>query len=405
MRTRASLPVRPSAGHSGATLTEVLMSLLVFSVGIVSVFTLFPISILQSIRATQLTNTRILYDNVQALAKARPEYWRTAASWEANKIYGTGARIWTGSLVYVAEDPGGTSGTWEPTWGGATVVDNGITWNRDDTPPSPYVVDPLGRVADPNFGPRFGKYGDSHDDPAVGIVRPNIGTRLGMTTAQLQAAFVLPDSWSVAFEAVPSGISGTTVSFPTSIDLSAVNATYRVVVISANLRKSAVRNVATAPTGNTITLNSALPTDLNELDEVSTVRLEYFNSRYTWLLSVSPLGRQCVIFFNRSFNPDDEHVYPYTINDAAGDRVTLNGIDWTTPKPLIREGNFVFDTVTCRWHRMIDVSITGSSATVVLDRGLEGAHESADPSDDSVTLPTAFGGLIFMPGIVHVFDL
>jgi hypothetical protein len=51
--------------RTGATLTEVLMSLLIMSVGIVSVITIFPISLLRSIQATQLTNARLLRTNTE----------------------------------------------------------------------------------------------------------------------------------------------------------------------------------------------------------------------------------------------------------------------------------------------------------------------------------------------------
>jgi len=53
------------AGRSAATLTEVLMSLLVMSIGIVSVITMFPIAVLRSIQATQLTNSRMMTQNTE----------------------------------------------------------------------------------------------------------------------------------------------------------------------------------------------------------------------------------------------------------------------------------------------------------------------------------------------------
>ena len=48
----------PTQSHpsSGSTLSEVLISLLVMSIGVVSLATLFPVSVLRSIQATQLTN-------------------------------------------------------------------------------------------------------------------------------------------------------------------------------------------------------------------------------------------------------------------------------------------------------------------------------------------------------------
>lgn len=58
--------------RSGATLTEVLMAILILGVGVVSVFTLFPISILRAIQATQNTNAKILKYQAEELVRATP---------------------------------------------------------------------------------------------------------------------------------------------------------------------------------------------------------------------------------------------------------------------------------------------------------------------------------------------
>ena len=53
------------AARRGATLVEVLMSLMVMGIGIVSVVTMFPIAALRSIQATQLTNAKMLRKNAE----------------------------------------------------------------------------------------------------------------------------------------------------------------------------------------------------------------------------------------------------------------------------------------------------------------------------------------------------
>lgn len=57
----------------GVTLTEVLMSMLIMSIGVSSVAVLFPISVLRSVQATQLTNAAILMTNAKALVQMRKE--------------------------------------------------------------------------------------------------------------------------------------------------------------------------------------------------------------------------------------------------------------------------------------------------------------------------------------------
>ena len=53
----------------GVTLTEVLMSLMIMSIGISSVAVLFPLSMLRSLQATQLTNAALLKMNVELILK------------------------------------------------------------------------------------------------------------------------------------------------------------------------------------------------------------------------------------------------------------------------------------------------------------------------------------------------
>lgn len=61
------------SARDGVTLTEVLMSLMIMSIGVSAVAVLFPISVLRSVQATQLTNSAILKYNVEALIQMRPE--------------------------------------------------------------------------------------------------------------------------------------------------------------------------------------------------------------------------------------------------------------------------------------------------------------------------------------------
>jgi prepilin-type N-terminal cleavage/methylation domain-containing protein len=57
--------VKPQS-HRGVTLVEVLMSLMIMSIGMSAVAVLFPISVLRSIQATQLTNAAILKHKAEA---------------------------------------------------------------------------------------------------------------------------------------------------------------------------------------------------------------------------------------------------------------------------------------------------------------------------------------------------
>ncbi len=52
--------------RKGVTLTEVLMSLMIMSIGVSAVVVLFPLSVLRSVQSTQLTNAAILKRNIES---------------------------------------------------------------------------------------------------------------------------------------------------------------------------------------------------------------------------------------------------------------------------------------------------------------------------------------------------
>ena len=65
MRRLVRTTPRPAKHPGGVTLTEVLMSVLVMGIGVISVISLFPISFLRSVQATNLTNATILRYNAE----------------------------------------------------------------------------------------------------------------------------------------------------------------------------------------------------------------------------------------------------------------------------------------------------------------------------------------------------
>ena len=75
MKTHHSTSSQPIVriNRSAVTLTEVLMSLMIMSIGVGLVATLFPIAALRSAQATKMTNAAITKLNVEALLDARPE--------------------------------------------------------------------------------------------------------------------------------------------------------------------------------------------------------------------------------------------------------------------------------------------------------------------------------------------
>ncbi len=133
----------------GVTLSEVLVSLLVMSIGVIAVATLFPLSVLRTVQATQLTNAAQLRYNFEGMAGARPEIFAGTEAWQAGKVYAVGDLVVgaTPSSFFfectAASNPR-MAGSLEPNWPslGNTVVDNDITWTTRGA--RVFVVDPLG---------------------------------------------------------------------------------------------------------------------------------------------------------------------------------------------------------------------------------------------------------------------
>ena len=161
--TPAGLLVVP---RTGVTLMEVLMSVMIMSIGVVSLASLFPISILRGVQATKLTNATVLRYNAEALIDAIPQ-----------------------ALVF---DPDGTLNA------------NGhIAHQRRNRK---YVVDPLGSFYATLDGTGLeGSFGnDGSSTPVTRIPRYHAGLT---TQSAAMNYFSQQDSWTLLFEGVPSGIN------------------------------------------------------------------------------------------------------------------------------------------------------------------------------------------------------
>ena len=144
----ASDQTQATVARTGTTLSEVLVSMLIMSIGVVSLAALFPISVLRTAQATQLTHSVFLRNNAEAAV-------------ESNMGLLSNAQLAAPTTMDVGN----------PNW---------ITYG---------VIDPLGRSLVPPAQPNFG-----------GIAsRPRISG--GVTTlGQAEQLAALPDSWSLVLE-------------------------------------------------------------------------------------------------------------------------------------------------------------------------------------------------------------
>lgn len=478
-----------ASARFGATLTEVLMAVLILGVGVVSVFTLFPISVLRTIQATNQTNAKILKENAEEQLSQSPvlltEFspsvnpapaspiagltmrgeWQPATPYPANTVIvptiKPGTAVPRPIPFFVIAAPG-TSGLVEPIWNpqAASISDGGVTWVRFQL--NSYVVDPLGlniarrdgqsaSVVD-TFGNKTNRVTATATALAAGPLLRIHGGRTHPTDpdlALLQAAdtCTAPDSWQQVLQAVPTTVAANSATFANTVDLGGIGgstlAAPRIVLTSLDGSQTVVRRI-TGIAAPTVSWSAAEPLPARfPAGDVGQARIEIFNRRYAWFLTVRNVGARpeikCVVTFNRSGNTAEEHVYAANFGnpdiDANGNSAVDSadgltnpsqvmiawqpgaatawdpegtGANANEPDPLLKTGNWLFDARDASWYRIqsvdnSDLSATPRWAVLTLDQSVRVV--TPDDGTGPPANPQPIGRAILMPGIVDVFDL
>ena len=444
----------------GSTLTELLMALMVMSIGVISLATLFPISALRVAEATHMTNSTILRHQAEGLMDALPP---------------------------MAFDPDGTPAT----------SHNG----------SSYVVDPLGvwnlgtQLSLPLNDPTLTRY--EYNRPSV-VTRPLLGvqTRYLGEDASAPGLFSnlevtreltsLPDTMTLVAEATVADpftsvtSNPNTLTFPTTDGMDALGASitatlalasppadagWRVTLFDATGRFSEIKTVsvdaANAGGSATVTFDEPLSAKLTAAG-VGLVRLELVDDFYTFMYSVrnsaGNINVDIVVFFKRDFSELSQQLYvgdlrrfdlgagmPPTpgrdgiddngdgiIDDvreigAPGSDDTENSsviVNWDpslysadVEKPVLRRGGYIFDPANGFWYRIqavasADVNGDGISddtaATLQLDTTIHRDNTEDLNATDSIDLPgedrngdgiVDKGGVVIPRGVIAVFPL
>lgn len=408
-----------SSPRRGATLTEVLMSILIMSVGLVSVVALFPLATFRSIRATQLTQAAILKRNAETVLAYAQEVGQGAVAPQ--------------TFPWFSPNP-----LYDPRLNG---LGN-----------SPRMVfDPLGwhLVGQANFADGFKKANDADLDFAP-ILRLNGGTEfdpapgnpLTVSVAERNAAYRLAsgDTWINVIEAnqvtytagaLTAVIDGASTS---GITTAAGNPLSRVIFFDITGKLSHTRPIRTISAGNVVDWNEAA--DTTDRDGNGTfagplpagfvpayARLQTQDRRYTWLMTLPVPGRyvHVAVFFNRTFGPEDELVYdcyPTAAEDLDSDGIldagedkngngvldavqldfgdatgsTFNNFAGAAVAPglpqFVKKNSYVLDAANLEWYRVQTVNGTRITITTLDGR----------PSDD-------LRFAIFMRGIVDVYPM
>lgn len=375
------------------------MSLLAFGIGAVAVATLFPVAVLRSINATQLTRATLLRNNAEAMVDLYPN-----------------------RLVH---DP---DRDFNPTVNGANDTGRQEHFNTN------YIVDPWGweliRQDNPAAANTFGQLqrynGITNRLPLAGPT--------ALSPAQLAFArnlVTLPDSWVPSVE----GETGATAATATSATISGVSTAdlaqvtfggsppSRITLLDTT-DKFSITRIITNITGNTVSWNAPLPAQwfgANAIHTVASARIETQEFQFTWLLTVRNHGKDptaallpndpygddtlqanvdVVVFFRRDFSLQSETVYPVTGTGPAVGRDYIVRLDQPVGAnaqagrsfAFLKKGAWLFDAINARWYRIQRVLNDNTNTPTV-------RIENAPPTGETLTRA------ILMPGVVQVYSL
>lgn len=223
-----------------------------------------------------------------------------------------------------------------------------------------------------------------------------------------------PDSWSV--EVLPTVLETytattpyaglRTATFPLPVDLSAIassnlsNGDLRIILTSLSNSQSYVRVISAAnPATRTVGWDEPLP--ISFVPD-GPARIERRDRRFTWMATVNKdyeghTKVTVVTFFKRGLKPEEEHAFRANVGSTTADQIVVN---WTPipadpapPTPLMREGNYLFDAINVSWYRIVAVAVSGTTATITVDRPVPQAQR------------TTTGRIILMRGIVELFEI
>lgn len=383
---------RRNNSRGGATLTEVLMSLLCMAIGVVAVASLFPIALLRSVQATQLTSATILRFNAETLIDL---YSQGAANLILNPDYDPS----------VLPDP-----DFREHFGKKYLIDPlGAMIVRDDNGRPLGTTDNVGKLE------RFDAMRIFNPSPSFGVPADAI--------KEAESIVTLPDSWVTLYDEIPTSNDADSVTLPspTVVDTADLNtmisggSVVRILLFSNNGKVSESRLLTTASfaTAGEISWADTLPANNAYFpDKVERIRLEVKERRFTWLLTVrndtpgsaldvieARARVDVVVFFRRSPSLDEETPYELT---GSGRNYVVSKLDQATwervypsvpypspyPDPFLKKGGFLLDTSTGEWHRLQKVN--SSTFAISLERNSRtlNAHHA-----------------VFMKGVVDVYPL
>ena len=402
--------------RKGSTLTEVLVALMIMSIGLVSLATLFPLATLRAAKAVQVTaatDLRYIADaqltmypqmitdpDLNPATSNLPAFNQLSLNWVIDPI---GYR--DAALMTPAQD--------------ANQVAYADYYGQEGAVASPWVRRYSFNRGSPALAADFAGLPDTvnilFEKPLVGalggateIVFPNGSLNsMGISVDEKNGKLLSPTRITL-FSA-----DGRTSQ---SRDLTLVDLSKNRLVWTEDINGNDALDA-----GEDVNLNGGLDRHPLPANFMSTsFRIESPETRYTWLLTVRRVNSglaevDVVVFFRRPLltpptDPkSDEQLYPVITMDTIQGKQEMVGFKQTSPfiqvqytgaRPAVRKGGFLFDVGNARWYRITNIlADTGSKIDLLIDP----PAIVSSPRDANNNLVGNFA--MFPRGVVEVFSL
>ena len=405
------LPPTTARPRSGDTLTEVLMAMLIMSIGVSFVAAVFPLSVLRTIQASQLTAATVHRFQAEALIDMLPDLVHNPegiALEGLDRVTGPGDLNGDGQVDSDDDRPN----TYREHFGTRYIVD-----------PWGYHVHRLDGTTFTRVDPNTGASGNAAVSDWFGVDAAGIGWLQrydgGILAQSQNTSNVDPRLWAEHQERLAATLAASADRFqevatseliepildPTNTFVIGVRFSASDDLASAGnsprdqLQDSSVLGVVpdgeiaritlfdergkasqaypvTHISGQDVfwtesgfgDLNADGATDTRFLPEsfrvgtewvIGHAVLEVSQSRYyTWLMSVRKRGDgnasvDVAVLFNRGVDAEDEYAYQATFVPDTN-IVGLVFDENSEPEPFLKRGGYVFDAQNCRWYRVQD---------------------------------------------------
>jgi len=414
----------PLRTRSGTTLTEVLMSLMIMSIGIVLVATLFPVSTMRALEANRATNSTIARHVADALTDVDPQFIHNPDGKFPDpnplNLLAPDATLYNTAFlgtIYLVDPLG-----WQSLNQDNPQPPLPLVSPRDffgNNPPSSVTVTPPRRFTGASMIPYF------LPAPATNPVRitpypTTAGTpELANAVARAGQIVTQPDNWKLVTEAqgTATGSSILSLTLDSDGDLSSIDPTiftspypssvYRAVIFSVDGSQSEVRTLSgISPPGVGWGADAPLPTRF-EGGNIGKVRIEVSDEIYTWMLSVrkrvnGSTNVDVVVFFKRAITDQQEQLYATPFQPNTDNKVTVT----FTSEPTLKRGGYIFDAANGLWYRIAKIeNETGYSADLLLDETIKQRNYVDSNSNGIWDAGEPLGGAILHPQVVNVFPL